>query len=405
MFDIKKRDNESFIEYADRLIDAKENGIIDLDKSEIWEFLFGEKISPDESRKRLYGVKTIISKLKEEGYKNITEEDILKQLEIKKQELQKEKYKVQTEKIALNQMLREEARFELFIERAIEEIKKHPILDINKNLRNKNVVQQNNKCGLLAFADLHYNKEFKILGLHGEIINEYSVDVFKKRMWKLLDKTIEIVDKEGFNEISVFNLGDELEGIIRISQLMTLKYGLVESAIQFAYFIADWLNELSKYVLVDYYVTEGNHTELRLLTGKKGDIPDENLSKVIHVLISEILKENSNIILHENYTDKIYTNIAGFNVLGIHGEEKNVMQAIRDFSFIYNTQIDYMVTGHKHHANSINAGVRKGCIGVGSIMGIDDFAMDIKRVSNPTSTFAIFEEGVGKTVEYTIYLD
>ena len=80
------------------------------------------------------------------------------------------------------------------------------------------------------------------------------------------------------------------------------------------------------------------------------------------------------------------------------------MQAIRDFSFIYNTQIDYMVTGHKHHSNSINAGVRKGCIGVGSVMGIDDFAMDIKRVSNPTSTFAIFEEGVGKTVEYTIYL-
>ena len=61
-------------------------------------------------------------------------------------------------------MLREEARFELFVERAIEEIKKHPILDINKNLRNKNVVQQNNKCGLLAFADPHYNKEFKILG-------------------------------------------------------------------------------------------------------------------------------------------------------------------------------------------------------------------------------------------------
>ena len=106
MFDIKKRDNESFIEYADRLIDAKENGIIDLDKSEIWEFLFGEKISPDESRKRLYGVKTVISKLKEEGYKNITEEDILKEIEIKKQELIKEKYKIQTEKISLNQMLR-----------------------------------------------------------------------------------------------------------------------------------------------------------------------------------------------------------------------------------------------------------------------------------------------------------
>src|SRR5690606_19865193 len=146
---------------------------------------------------------------------------------------------------------------------------------------------------------------------------------------------------------------------------------------------------LSKYVLINYYATEGNHTELRLLTGKKGDIPDENLSKVIQVLVAEILKDNPNIIVHNNHTDKIFTNIVGFNVLGIHGEEKNVMQAIRGFSFIYNTQIDYMVTGHKHHANSINAGVRKGCIGVGSVMGVDDFAMDINRVSNPTSTYAI----------------
>ena len=101
MFDIKKRDNESFIEYADRLIDAKENGIIDLDKSEIWEFLFGEKISPDESRKRLYGVKTIISKLKEEGCKNISQEDILKQLETKRQELIKKNIKFKPKKLIL----------------------------------------------------------------------------------------------------------------------------------------------------------------------------------------------------------------------------------------------------------------------------------------------------------------
>ena len=186
---------------------------------------------------------------------------------------------------------------------------------------------------------------------------------------------------------------------------MTLKLGLVDSAIAFAYFIAGWLNELSKYVLIDYYSTEGNHTDVRLLTGKKGDFPQENMSKVIQTLVAEILRDNPNIIIHKNNTDKIFVNIEGFNVLGIHGEEKNVMQAIRDFSFIYNTQIDYLCTGHKHHANSINAGVGKGCIGVGSIIGIDDFSMKLKRTSNPTATFAIFEHGVGKVDEKTIYLD
>lgn len=401
--DYQKRESESFMDWKLRLITGKIEKTLDLDWSEIVQIL-NLDCSADHLRKTSYGLYEG-SKYYEEKIKDgINDDNIFKELELKKQELEKEKIKVQTERITLNQALREEARFELFIEHAVKAIREVNPIQINTSI-NVDYTDNANQSGLLIFSDPHYAKEFKILGLYGEIINEYSIDIFEKRMWKLLDNAVKIINKEGFKRISVFNLGDELEGILRVGQLMSLKLGLVDSAIAFSYFIAGWLNELSKYVLIDYYSTEGNHTDVRLLTGKKGEFPQENMSKVIQTLVEEILRDNPNVTIHKNNTEKIFVNIEGFNILGIHGEEKNVMQAIRDFSFIYNTQIDYLCTGHKHHSNSINAGVGKGCIGVGSIIGIDDFSMKLKRTSNPTATFAIFERGVGKIDEKTIYLD
>lgn len=82
MFELNRKSDEDFLSYCDRLIEAKENNIIDIDKSEIWDLLFNEKLSSEESRKRLYAIKKIIKKLREEKYSTITEENVLKELEV-----------------------------------------------------------------------------------------------------------------------------------------------------------------------------------------------------------------------------------------------------------------------------------------------------------------------------------
>jgi hypothetical protein len=61
-----RRQDESFLEYCDRLISGKESGLYDIDKSEVWKLLFDEELSSDESRKRIYAIKAIIKKLKDE---------------------------------------------------------------------------------------------------------------------------------------------------------------------------------------------------------------------------------------------------------------------------------------------------------------------------------------------------
>lgn len=404
----KRQDNETTIDYLLRLTEIKiEQKPDDLEWNDIVRYC-GFDCHYDSLRKALqpseYGgfaiYKYLKSKLENEV---ISSDDVLKEYELKKQEWQKEKIKVQTEKLNLNQMLREEARYELFIEKAINAINKITPLEIPDIHIEDDLTT--NREGVLIYADPHYGKDLEIKGLRGEILNKYSPEIFEERMWQLLKETVQICQKEGFNSIKVLSLGDELEGMLRVGQLMSLRYGVVESAIKYSYFIANWLNELSKYVKIYFYSTYGNHTDLRLLDNKKGSFPHENVSKIIDVLVAEILRDNKNIIINKNETDNIFVNIQGYNILGIHGEEKDIAQSIKDYGYIYNENIDYLISGHKHHANSSNLGKLKGSIGVGSIIGIDDYSMQLKKVSDPSATFVVFEKNKGKRIEYQIVLD
>lgn len=315
-----------------------------------------------------------------------------------------DKLKLRDEISYNNEILRKIARIESFNDLIAESISKIPKLKTPMPiLSDDNYLLDSS--GVLMIADQHFGTEFTIKGLvEGEILNHYSPEVFKKNMWKLLEKTVCICDKEGFRNISIMDLGDSLDGILRISQLMSLKYGIIDSCIEYSEFMSNWLNELSNYLKIDYYSTEGNHTMLRLLTGKKGDFPNENMQKIIDKFISVRLEGNPNVNIIKNNTDKIFTNIRGFNILGIHGEEKSASTALKDYSTIYNKDINYLVHGHKHHPKSEEVGFMKGTIGVGSIMGINDFAMKIKATSNPSATFCIFTKGEGKTIEYNIGL-
>lgn len=319
-----------------------------------------------------------------------------------KWEIQKERYKLQTEKLEFNRWLRENARDELFLEKIIDAIK-----DNIEPMRQIKLIEvnHNKKYGLLNFADAHFGKDYVIYGVHNEILNKYNPEVFYERMELLMSETLEIIKKEDLTHISIFSLGDTLEGFIRNSQLWTLRYGVVDSAIIYGKYIGKWLRKLSESVVIEYHQTGGNHTELRLLDGKKGEHLNENIEKIIASYIEIINSDNENFSIVENKTGYIFDEIAGYNILGIHGEVKDLSQAIKDFSDIYDIKIDYLIAGHSHHSMFINCGVRRGVIGVGSIIGSDDFSMKIKKQADATASFVIFEEGKGKVQEYSIVLN
>lgn len=325
-------------------------------------------------------------------------ESRLDEIEEQKRELQKEKIKVQTEKLEYNRWLREEARDELICEKICNEIRVNNSIVSPQPL----IIDEASRSAVLAFGDEHFSTEFTIYGLYGEIINSYSPEIFEQRMWNLFYQTIDIIKKEGLTTLYVFALGDFTDGILRCGQLMKLRYGVVEGTVKYANFISNWLNELTKYVKVKYQMVYGNHSELRMLGQPKGTFKEENTGMFAREMIKTYLENNPNFEMIINPTGLIFDNIEGFNVLGIHGEVKNMENAIKDFSNTYNTNIQILIGGHMHHYKAETVGVNKEVINVPSIIGIDDYSMSLNKISNPGAVLFFVEENKGVTLEYKI---
>lgn len=332
----------------------------------------------------------------------MSEDEYFKELQIQKRELAKEKVKLQTEKLEYSRWIREDARDELFEEKVIEAIKNN----INNVKAPKDIpVVHNKRGGVLAFSDAHFGKDFIIYGLFDEIINQYSPELFYSRMENLYNESIEYIENQNLNEVHIYNLGDHIEGFIRNSQIWTLRYGAIDSAILFGNYMGEWLNKLSHKVNVVYHQTDGNHDEFRLLDGRKNEHLCETSGKIVKNNIILRNQNNPNFKLVENKTGFIFDNIVGYNILGVHGEVANLAKSISEFSEVYDIKIDYIFGGHKHHSSFVNCGVRKGAIGVGSIVGSDDFSMRIRKSADATASFVIFEEDKGKTDEHTFVLN
>ena len=401
--DLKRKQEESELQYIWRLCSAKDSSTLDMTWSELASVLNKELRADDEEwtesayRKKYQQAKTfyeeVFSKMESDTYNN--------ELMVQKRELEKAKVKLQTEKLEYNRWLREEARDELITEKICNAITSLIPMDIPTYIEPKH----NSRGFALVYGDEHYGIEYELKGLFGEILNSYSPEEFEKRMWDLFNQTVEIIQKEKIDTLHVFNMGDYMDGILRASQLMKLRYGVVDGTIKYADFISNWLNELTKYVRVSYQSTNGNHSELRMLGQPKGTFTEDNMGKVISEFIKTRLKDNPNFTYIENPTGFIYAQIACNTVMGIHGEVKNMKTAIDEFSRIYNVPIQYLLAGHLHHNKSEEVGMDAEVINVGSIIGVDSYSLSLRKTSNASAKLLVFEQTKGKVCEYTLKLN
>ena len=60
---------------------------------------------------------------------------------------------------------------------------------------------------------------------------------------------------------------------------------------------------------------------------------------------------------------------------------------------------------HKHYNEYANCGVRRGAIGVASVVGIDDYSMRIRKSADASASLICYEENKGKVADFTIVLN
>lgn len=402
---LQKRENESSDDWKYRLLELKINKETDLDWIELKEMLDLEETT-DSIRKKARGAieyKQYLDSKEEE----LLPENELDKLTIKKLELQKERNKLSSEKNELNKWIREQARSENIyekIELAIEKLEPIKIPEIKvKSDGNKKI-----KTAVIDIADAHYGRDGKILGLHGETLAEYNKDIFARRMWELLERTVEICKKEDISFVTVLNASDSVDGMLRMSQLQFIQMGSVDQSMGFAEFISNWLNKLSEYVEINYYSALGNHSENRPMGSQRGDFQQENMERIIAWYAKERLKNNKNVTIHDPQVIQMI-DVLGTNICLTHGQdERNLENSIKDYSMIYGKQIHILKTGHLHHQHSKTIGMAGlqniEFVQSPSIAGIDEYSVKLKKTSNAGSLITLFESGYGKLCTYDIRL-
>lgn len=321
------------------------------------------------------------------------------------EQLKAERIKIQTANLEYNAIQRAEARNDLFNEQIIKAIER---LEPIKGTRPKLDVEpcDKHRTALLAISDLHAGSTFTVKGIYNEIVNEYSYNIMCARLWSIIDK-IE-ADDIVFDDLTVAICGDLVEGILRESSLTKLREPVTDTVIRLAEFLSEWIYQLSIRLekKVNVVIIGGNHDTVRSLTSRPM-FEGENLTKIVVEFIKLRLQDLDWITV-DDYQDVAIKNIQGVNVMFQHGEDKDLKTTMDYFSNLYNIDVDEIVAGHLHRSESKTVGITelgdRQLTRVGSIVGTDSYAKQIRASARPSCYIALYEEDNGKTWSRNYYL-
>lgn len=297
-------------------IDSKIDGENDYDWSEIKD-KYGINCNSDTIRKSSstpFGGKM---RSEYEKYKiglNKTENISDSELDVKIQELRKERIKLQTSNVERSRIDRAEARQEMYYEyvgnvvQSLTPPEFHPIED--------NIHHEINY--LVGLADVHYGAAYC------SVNNEYSPEEAKRRFEYLTYRLIHFVQDKHITTLTIVSLGDLIQGVLRLSDLKINDSSIVKATVEICRLIASMLNKLSTYTKIAYYHTpSANHTQLRVLNAKASELADEDLEYLMGNYIKDLCVNNERVTVHlaKEGNDFIEVYIPGNEIIAMHGHQ------------------------------------------------------------------------------------
>ena len=394
---LKKKENESKESYIHRVYSLKvENNLTNKEIAEIINKELGTNCQESYFRG--------IGKYFEIGYnealekiKNNKNEDIKEKVD----ELKYERVKIRAEKSELNRLLNKHSKFDLFYDNVKEAIKTLPLPKF-ETIKDDN---ENTQEGwILTIADIHYNADFVSEN------NVYNRDIAKERFELLLERTKQLIERNNIKVITVLGMGDEMQGLLRLSDFKLNDISIVDSVVEVSRLIATFLNELSKYIKVVYrHNTYSNHTQTRPFNTKANAIPSEDLSKIIGNYIKDMLSSNKRIKII--LSDKEYSmfEMLGQNIMFAHGHRiKNIKDVIKDYSLLTRKFIDICFLAHYHAGQSINVSELNGnteIVVTPSFCGSDPYSDSLCVGSKAMCQLHKIEPWSGVTETYRIILN
>ncbi len=389
----KKLSEENENEYILRICSMKEqNDWTWEDIAKILNESLGNNFGESAYRKKYQHFKQMLN---DNESKIFPEDEYLKKIQNEKFKLEKERQKLYTAKVEMQRVIRQEARFEMFYENVKNSIEVLPMPEIKRDIESF----ENDKEYLLCIADIHAGAKFNLP------TNNYSMEECERRFSVLLNQVINYVKKNNISLMHVVSLSDDIQGILRISDLQLNETSVVEATVFVARVLANFLNELSAYCYVDYYhVGQSNHTQTRNLGTKASELASEDVEYVIGNYIKDMLRFNNHVDVNTNFGyDYIEIPIFNYNILAMHGHTiNNLDTALKDLSTLHNKLVDYLVVGHLHCNKTIQGNERGSydteVLMCPSFQGTDPFAFNkLGKSSKAACKMFIFDEKYGCT--------
>lgn len=400
---LERREGESPLAYHKRLVYGKlvDKTLSDVDYTELAPYVYGQEYSADVARRMLYGSRMTLQLMDQEKENAFDGTGMIDELKLQRLELAKERQRFFDQRREFNKLVAAEGRREHLEDRLV-----HAANELGNTVCNLFLDDDEHpyeSCGcneaVLVFSDWHYGMKTS------NVFNEYNTDVCKERVVNVVDKAIERIRLHKCRALHIVVLGDLFHGAIHTSARVTSEELACDQLMQVSEILAQAISKLSENVEHTYvYMTYGNHA--RTVQNKNDSIHRDNMERIIPWWLRQRLSANTRIQVEEESTDEfILLDVCGHGFCASHGDLDGVRTSPRMLATLfqkkYGIDIDYILLGDKHHAESFSElGVH--AMLVDALCGTDDYANEHRLYSTPAQMLLIVNEENGVDAEYRL---
>lgn len=403
---LKRKENETDFEYGLRLIEAKCEKTIDLDWQDIVELL-DLNCHRDSLRKACsvteFSAYNVMKYFKDKIESTIVEKSegnnikkLIKELEEKTLEFEKEKIRFQDQRREYKKLYRPEARFERILEVTEREIKS--INNIKPFTYKAKEKTSGKNEAVLMVSDWHIDAMFK------HAFGEYNLEIAKERIQELLDKTITYCKANDVSTLHIELLGDNISGGIHWSSKVESEEDCISQVMTLCELLSHFIGEISKHIdNIKVYSVIGNHSRINM--NKKDNMLGENLERLVPFYLKARLVDLKNVIIDDsaNIDDTIIMyDVLNTKIIGVHGDLDRPTQIVSNLTKMLRVFADEYHLGHLHHHYEKEEYDMEVVIN-GSLQGTDTYAKDIRKSGKPMQKLMIYNDD-GKLCTYKIKL-
>lgn len=391
---LKRLENENEEQFLWRVGQAKDNGLLDINWTEIAD-VFNKEFREDGEERTESAYRKSYQQAKrfyDAGVFSDANDNEDRLLKIK-QDIQKERMRLSDERVSYNKDLREQARRESMFDVVKRAIDSHFPKQFFKEGGNE---YYSPTCPeiydvIIHLTDVHCGVDMS------SPINSYNDDILGDRLLSFTKQIREIRDMYEPLRAYVILGGDMIHGLIHTNARIESKENIVDQIMTVSDYVTDFLYALTTmFNYVEVHTTPGNHARSMQ---NKNEVPSkENFDLLVPYICKRAMKNVTNIKFKDN--DDIDWTISNFVVKGhavyaSHGDKDSSNTVVGNMTKLArkaNLPLpDICYLGHRH-TNGMSTVDDVKVIESGCVDGMDSFCFASRLVGSPEQTVTLVSE-------------